>query len=125
MPLSNSETQVWKSHNFSIAALAGDEPGTVIYRFDGPFTARDMYSSLSPNEVRQIFETLPFNKQPSVQLFDVSGVPYMDSAGLGMLVRLYVSSRNKGIRMSITGCTPHVCELLKLTRMDSVLPIGD
>jgi hypothetical protein len=104
--LSNCETQVWKSCNFSIAALAGDEPGTVIYRLDGPFTARDMYSSLSPDEVRQIFETLPANKQPSVQIFDVSGVPYMDSVGLGMLVRLYVSSRNKGIRMSISGCTP-------------------
>ena len=123
--MSNSETQIWKSHNFSIAAVAGDEPGTVIYRLDGPFTARDMYSSLSPNEVRQIFETLPASEQPSVEIFDLSGVPYMDSIGLGMLVRLYVSSRNKGIRMSISGCTPHVRELLKITKMDSVLPLGD
>jgi len=123
MPLSNSETQVWKSHNFSIVALAGDEPGTVIFRLNGPFTARDMYNSLSPSEVRQIFESLLTDKQPSAQLFDLSGVPFMDSAGLGMLVRLYVSSRNNGIRMSISGCTPRVRELLKLTKTDSVLPI--
>jgi anti-anti-sigma factor len=122
--LSNSEAQVWKSHNFSITALAGDESGTVIFRLDGPFTARDMYSSLSPDQVRQIFETLPANKQPSARLFDLSRVPYMDSVGLGMLVRLFVSSRNKGIRMSISGCTPRVSELFKLTKMDSVLPIG-
>jgi anti-anti-sigma factor len=123
MPLSNSEAQVWKSHNFSITADAGDEPDAVIFRLVGPFTARDMYSSLSPSEVRQIFETLPAKKKPSAQIFDLSGVPYMDSVGLGMLVRLYVSSRNNGIRMSICGCTPHVLELLKLTKMDSVLPI--
>ena len=125
MPLSNSETQVWKSHNFSIAALAGDEPGTVIYRFDGPFTARDMYSSLSPDQVRQIFESLPANKQPSARIFDLSGVHYMDSVGLGMLVRLYVSSRNKGVRMSISGCNSRVSKLFKLTKMASVLPIGN
>ena len=40
MPLSNSEAQVWKSHNFSITADAGDEPGAVIFRLVGPFTAR-------------------------------------------------------------------------------------
>jgi anti-anti-sigma factor len=123
MSLADTEAQVWKSHNFSITALAGDEPGTVIFRLDGPFTARDMYSSLSPDQVRQIFETLPANKQPSARIFDLSGVPYMDSVGLGMLVRLYVSSRNKGIRMSICGSNPRVSELFKLTKMDSVLPI--
>jgi anti-anti-sigma factor len=123
--LSDTEAQVWKSHNFSIAALTGDEPGSVIFRLDGPFTARDMYSSLSPDQVRQIFETLPANKHPSARIFDLSGVPYMDSVGLGMLVRLYVSSRNQGIRMSISGCNARVSELFKLTKMDSVLPIGD
>ena len=121
--MSNSEAQVWKSRRFSITALVGDESGTVIFRLDGPFTARDMYSSISPNDFRQIFETLPANKQPSAQIFDLSGVPYMDSTGLGVLVGLYVSSRNKGIRMSISGCTAHVLELVKLTKMDSVLPI--
>ncbi len=122
-PLSISEAQVWKSHNFSITADAGDLPDAVIFRLAGPFTARDMYSSLTPNQVRQIFETLPEKKQPSAQIFDLSGVPYMDSIGLGMLVSLYVSSRGKGVRMSITGCTPHVIELFKLTKVDSVLPI--
>jgi anti-anti-sigma factor len=125
MPLSNSEAQVWKSHNFSITADAGDEPGAVIFRLVGPFTARDMYSTLSPNEVRQIFETLPANTQPSAQIFDLSGVLYMDSTGLGMLVGLYVSSRKKGICMTICGCTPRVLELIKLTKMDSVLPIAN
>ncbi len=121
--MSNSDVQVWKSHSFSITALAGDEPGTVIFRIEGPFTARDMYSSITPNEFRHIFETLPANKQPSAQVFDFSGVPYMDSTGLGVLVGLYVSARNKEIPMSITGCTPKVLALLKLTKTDTVLPL--
>jgi anti-sigma B factor antagonist len=123
--LSSSEAQVWKSHNFSIACHAGVEPGIVIFRLDGPLTARDMYSSLSPNDFRRMFETLPANKDHSEQIFDISGVPYMDSTGLGVLVGLFVSSRNKGVRMSITGCTPRVVELLKMTKMDAVLPVGE
>ncbi len=122
-PLSNSEAQIWKSRNFSIAANTSDVPDAVIFRFVGPFTARDMYSTLSPNQVRQIFGTLPEKKQPSAQIFDLSGVPYMDSIGLGMLVSLYVSSRGKGIRMSIIGSTPRVLELFKMTKVDTVLPI--
>jgi anti-anti-sigma factor len=120
--LPNSEAQIWKSRNFSIAANTSEVPDGVIFRLVGPFTARDMYSTLSPNEVRKIFETLP---QPSAQIFDLSGVPYMDSIGLGMLVSLYVSSRSKGIRMSIIGSTPRVLELFKLTKVDTVLPIGN
>lgn len=119
----NPEVQIWKSHRFTITALAGVEPGAVIFRLEGPLTARDMYGSITPNDFRRIFETLPADKEHTAQVFDLTGVPYMDSTGLGVLVGLFVSSRNKGVGMTITGCTPHVMELMKLTKMDAVLPI--
>jgi hypothetical protein len=34
--------QVWKSTKFAIERSQGKTPGTVIFRFSGPFTARDM-----------------------------------------------------------------------------------
>lgn len=118
-----SEAQVWKSHNFSIEAVPCAVPGTAIFRLNGPFTARDMYSSLSPDEFRNRLETFCANTETSAQIFDLSQVPYMDSAGLGLLVKLFANSRDKGIRLSITGATPRVLELFKMTKLDAILPI--
>ncbi len=119
----HSEAQVWKSHNFSIEAVPCEKPGTVILRLNGPFTARDMYSSLSPDEFRGRLETFCANIETSAQIFDLSHVPYMDSAGLGLLVKLFGNLRDKGIHMSITGITPRVLEFFRLTKVDAILPI--
>lgn len=121
--MSESQAQVWKSHNFSIEAVPCEPPGTVIFRLNGPFTARDMYSSLSPDEFHRRLETFCTIKDTTAQVFDLSQVPYMDSAGLGLLVKLYDSSRHNGIQLSITGATPRVIELFRLTKMDAILPI--
>ena len=121
--MSEIESQVWRSHNFRIEVVPGTEPGAIIYRFTGPFTARDMYTSLPPSEFRKIFETVPGGQKPSAQILDLSGVLYMDSAGLGVMVTLSVSAKNKGVRMSIVGAPPRVMELFRLTKMDTVLPI--
>ena len=48
----------------------------------------------------------------------------MDSLGLGMLARHYVRCQRNKIRFSITGISPRVQELLKMTEMDTVLPIA-
>jgi hypothetical protein len=39
------QAQIWKGTTFCIDRLPGKTPGTVIFRFTGPFTARDMYGS--------------------------------------------------------------------------------
>jgi hypothetical protein len=49
--------QVWKSSKFTIERNQGKTPGTVIFRLSGPFTARDMHGALSPNELRNTFES--------------------------------------------------------------------
>jgi anti-anti-sigma factor len=121
--LPESEAQIWKSHNFSIEAIPCAPPGTVTFHLKGPFTARDMFSSLSPDEFRHKLETFCAIQETSAQIFDLSEVPYMDSAGLGVLVKLFANSRTKGIRMSITGATPRVHELFKMTKVDAILPI--
>jgi anti-anti-sigma factor len=83
-----------------------------------------MYSTMSPDAFRDIFESVPGVEQPAVHIFDLTEVPYMDSLGLGMLTRHYVRCQSKGIRLSITGMSPRVQELLRLTKMDTVLPIA-
>ena len=48
----------------------------------------------------------------------------MDSTGLGMLASHYTRCQSKGIRLSITGVSPRVHELFRLTGLGTVLPIA-
>jgi hypothetical protein len=46
------QAQVWKSSTFAIERKEGKAPGAVVFRLSGPFTARDMFSTLSPVALR-------------------------------------------------------------------------
>jgi anti-anti-sigma factor len=83
-----------------------------------------MYNSLSPDAFRNIFESAADDESPPAHTFDLKGVPYMDSTGLGMLAGHFARCQNKGIRLSITGVNPRVQELFRLTGMGKVLPIA-
>jgi hypothetical protein len=73
-----AETQIWKSTRLTVERSGNGTDG-MIFRFCGPFTARDMYSSLSPDAFRNIFEAVPGAPQPASHIFDLTDVPYMDS----------------------------------------------
>jgi anti-anti-sigma factor len=98
----------------------------VIFSLSGPFTARDMYGSLTPLALRDMFnfQSTPNEKPPVLNILDLTGVPYMDSCGLGVIVTHYVHCQNKGIRLLLTGVNPRILELFKMTRVDTTLPIG-
>lgn len=119
------ETQIWKSARLIIERSETETQGTV-FRLSGPFTARDIYNSLSPEAYHNIFEAPPTDGLPHAHahVFDLTDVPYMDSIGLGMLASHYVRCQTKGIQLSIVGVSFRVRELLKITRMDAVLPIA-
>ncbi len=87
--------QVWKSSKFTIERSQGKTPGTIVFRLSGPFTARDMYGALSPNELRNTFESEEGTPH-ALHILDLSEVPYIDSAGLGLIVSHYVRCQNRG-----------------------------
>lgn len=111
---------------FSIERHQGKSPSTVIFRLSGPFTARKMYGHLTPDELQKVlaFQSNPGEQLPALNILDLSGVPYMDSLGLGMVVTHYVSSTNKGIKTVAAGLTPRVLELFRMTKVDSIIPIA-
>lgn len=115
--------QMWRGSNFTINQATGGAPGTVILRFSGPFTARDMYNSLTPATLHDLFEP-PAPEQRPVHIFDLSAVPYMDSVGLGMLVSHFARCQGKGVRLVLVGVGPRVLELFKMTRLDNLLPMA-
>jgi anti-anti-sigma regulatory factor len=119
--------QVWKSSRFTIERSEGKAPGTVIFRLSGPFTARDMYASLSPDALRGTFESEDGSDPHALHvhsqhILDLTEVPYMDSAGLGLIVSHYVRCQGRGVRLVLAGVSPRVLQLFEMTKVDKFFP---
>lgn len=54
---------------------------------------------------------------------DLSGVTYMDSTGLGVFIGAYKASQNADGVFSLTGLTPRVARLFKITGLDELITI--
>jgi anti-sigma B factor antagonist len=53
-------------------------------------------------------------------ILDFSGVPYLDSSGLGSLVSAYTSCQKAGRRVALTGVNPRVLKVFEITRVEPV-----
>jgi anti-anti-sigma factor len=126
MTQQTSHAQIWKATPFTIERIEGKAAGTVIFRFSGPFTARDMFGTLAPIALNNVlsFQSTPSDQPPVLNILDLTDVPYMDSTGLGRIVSHYVHCRGKGIRMVASGLSPRVLELFTMTKVDSVIPMA-
>ena len=56
-------------------------------------------------------------------IIDLSGVPYIDSAGIGSLVNGYVSHQNAGKTLSLVGVTDRVRTSLRIANVEQFFPI--
>jgi anti-sigma B factor antagonist len=90
----------------------GTAPGSMILRLTGPLTLRnifDLQAQMRGDEARRI------------TILDLTGVPYMDSAGMGLVVNYHVHCQNKGGQLITAGVSPRILELFKMTHVDAVL----
>lgn len=55
-------------------------------------------------------------------ILDCSGLEYIDSAGLGVVVNSYVSQSNKGRKIALVGASERVWALFTTTRVDQFFP---
>jgi anti-anti-sigma factor len=124
--MSTSQPQLWKGTTFSIERIPGKAPCTLIFRLVGPFTARDRYGSLTPLALSNMldFQAEPDEQPPSLNILDITAVPYMDSTGLGMIVTHYTRCKAKGIRLSVAGSSKRVLDLFEMTKVDTILPLA-
>jgi anti-sigma B factor antagonist len=77
---------------------------------------------LSLETVHDFMTTL--RPEPATRLvLDMSGVPYMDSAGVGALVSLFVNRRNNQKSLALTGLTPQGIAVLQVSGLVKLLPI--
>jgi anti-anti-sigma factor len=54
-------------------------------------------------------------------ILDLSETPYMDSAGLGLIMNYYVSAEGSGRKLLLASVNERVVSLLEMTKVDKVL----
>ncbi|HEV2386666.1 MAG TPA: STAS domain-containing protein [Candidatus Acidoferrales bacterium] len=91
---------------------------TTILDLDGPL-------SLGPpqQELRREVEGL-MAAGAKLLAINLAGVAYMDSSGIGELVRTYTVLRQAGGKCVLFAANKQVMMLLKMVRLDTVLPMA-
>jgi anti-anti-sigma factor len=124
--MSTPEPQIRKDQGFTIERAQSATPGKLIFRCSGPLTMRAIYLAMSPGSVRSIldFTPMPGEEPATVRIFDLTGVPFIDSMGIGWIVTEYARCKGRGVRLIAAGATPHVTEVLRLTNVDTLIPMA-
>jgi len=64
------------------------------------------------------FERAVWHESAETMILDLSDVPYIDSVGLGSLVRAYVSHQKAGRCLVLTGMKPRVRLIMEITKVN-------
>lgn len=89
--------------------------GVRIFRLTGPLTLNTLFE----------FQDLARADTGSAIVIELSGVPYMDSAGLGAVLGVLVSCQRKGRGFGITGVPDRIKTLFRVARVDGLIPTFD
>ncbi len=54
---------------------------------------------------------------------DMAGVEFIDSTGLGTLIRLRKRSESEAVAFRLANCSPRTREVLRMTRLDAVFTL--
>ena len=99
------------------AELERVDPTTAVFRLTGRMTL-----GMRLREVESKIDDVTGNGIKKLVL-DLSGVAYLDSAGLGLLMILYGRMKTVGGQLRLVAPNSKVLDLLKMTCTDSILPI--
>ena len=58
-------------------------------------------------------------------VLDFTGLDYMNSSGIGLLVTLLVRAKREGQQVSAYGLSDHYRQIFELTRLDEVISVHD
>jgi anti-sigma B factor antagonist len=91
-----------------------DSPGgTRTFRLSGPLTITTVFP----------FQSQVRGDAASHTVLDFTGVPYIDSAGIGALMGAYVSRQKGGRTLKLAGVTKRVHDALKIAKVDTYFTI--
>jgi anti-anti-sigma factor len=78
-----------------------------------------------PLTIATLFDFQAVIRQPDLKstIIDFSGVPYVDSAGLGVVLSHWAHTQRIGAKFAVVGISERVRTLLEMTKVDTLLPI--
>jgi anti-sigma B factor antagonist len=92
--------------------------GVAVIELTGDVTAAcetelmDAYREAGRSEIRGV-------------VLDFTGLDYMNSSGIGLLVTLLVRAKREGQQVSAFGLSDHYRQIFELTRLDEVISVHD
>jgi anti-sigma B factor antagonist len=98
-----------------IETQQGKTPGTFIIRLTGPLTLRNIF------DLQTQFRSM---EPTPLTVLDLSGVPYMDSAGMGVVVNCHVHCQSRGGKFVAAGVSQRILEVFKMTHVDKVIAMA-
>ena len=99
--------------NEDLKITTSDRPGGArLFELNGPLTLATLF---------EFQEAVRQDKTKSV-LLDVSGVPYMDSGGLGSVISAFVSCQSSHRGFAMFGVSERIQQLLDVTRVSGLMP---
>ena len=100
------------SEKLTFELLNGTNPNEHIYRLKGPIVLGNMFA----------FQEV-LRSESVTTILDLTDVPYMDSAGLGVLTNSYVSHQKYGRKLLFVGVNERVLALFKITKLDELFEV--
>ena len=93
----------------------GKTPGILVIRLTGPLTLRNIFDLQTQFRT---MEALPLT------ILDLTGVPYMDSAGMGVVVNGHVHCQGRGGKLVAVGVSSRILALFEMTHVDKVIAMA-
>lgn len=81
-----------------IESVTGTHEGETILKLRGPFVISNFFE----------FQSMARENRSPVLIIDMAEVPYMDSAALGAILGIHVSSGNRGTKYAVINVAPRI-----------------
>jgi len=95
----------------TVTLAKGRGEGVTILLLKGPLTLQNTFD----------FQQDLAQHKPAVLIIDLTESPYMDSAGLGLLMNGYVSAEKNGRKFLLAGANERINALLQTTKVHLIL----
>ena len=86
--------------------------GARVLKLTGPLTIQTLFD----------FQAIVREETVKPMILDFSGVPYMDSAGLGSVINAYTACQRTQRGFAVTGIIDRIKTLFAVTHVDGILP---
>jgi anti-sigma B factor antagonist len=104
-----------ENENLQIVVSSGNRDGQKIMHFKGPLNIKTVFGFQS---------AVRAENSPGV-ILDFTGVPFIDSAGLGALVGAYVAAQKVQRKLVVAGMGTQVKALIEMTKVSQLIKAYD